>query len=80
MVRHLERNSGFETGDPYTFIECVPTIYPIDGRATPVAPGSVIEYTIPDMFGRPWAEIWEEHHEQGMQRPDDAAGDIFSFD
>ncbi len=36
MVRNLQRLSGLETGDPFTFIECVPQMYPIDGRATPV--------------------------------------------
>jgi hypothetical protein len=77
MIRNLEKIGGFEQGDPITFIECVPTIYPIDGRATPVAPGTVIPYRVPDMFGRPWAEIWEEHHEQGMERPED--DDIFDF-
>jgi len=78
MVRHIERISGFEEGDPYTFIECVPSIYPINGRATPVSPGTVIDYRVPDMFGRPWARIWEEYHERGMERPKDK--DIFSFD
>jgi hypothetical protein len=78
MVRNLERMSGLDDGDPFTFIECVPTIYPINGRATPVAPGTVIEYRVPDIYGRPWAEIWEEHHEQGMRRPEDE--DIFSFE
>ena len=77
MIRNLEKSSGFEQGDPITFIECVPTIYPIDGRATPVSPGTVFEYKAPDMFGRPWAEIWEEFHEQGMERPGDE--DIFDF-
>jgi hypothetical protein len=38
----------------------------------------VIEYKIPDMYGRPWAAIFEEYHEEGMQRPADA--DIFKFD
>jgi len=78
MVRNLAKIGGFEAGDPYTFIECVPTIYPIKGLATPVSPGTVIEYKVPDMYGRPWAELWEEYHEQGMQRPE--SEDIFSFD
>jgi hypothetical protein len=78
MVRNLERITSFEEGDPYTFIECVPTIYPMDGLARPVAPGTVIDYTVPDMFGRPWARIWEEYHEKGMERPKDK--DIFTFD
>jgi hypothetical protein len=30
------------------------------------------------MYGRPWAKLWEEYDEQGMQRPD--AADIFSFE
>ena len=72
------RTSGFEDGDPYTFIECNPTIYSIDGKTTPVSPGTVIRYKQPDMFGRPWAKIWEEYHEKGMKRP--AEKDIFSFD
>ena len=28
-----------------------------------------IQYKVPDMLGRPWARIWEEHHEKGMKRP-----------
>jgi hypothetical protein len=77
MVRNLEKISEVEQGDPYQFIECVPTIYPLNGRATPVSPGTVIEYKVPDMFGRPWAQIWEEHYEQGMKRPE--GEDIFNF-
>jgi len=78
MIRNLDKISDVEEGDPYEFIECVPTIYSVEGRGTPVTPGSVIEYQVPDMYGRPWAAIWEEYHEQGMQRPKDE--DIFSFD
>jgi len=63
--------------DPYVFIECNQTIFPIDGRATPTTPGQVIEYRVPDMFGRPWAQIWEEWHEEGMQRPE--AEGLFGF-
>jgi hypothetical protein len=29
------------------------------------------------MFGRPWAAIYEEYHEQGMKRPEKS--DIFNF-
>ena len=78
MVRNLVRIGGFEDGDPYQFIECTPTIFPIDGRATPVAPGTVLDYTVPDMYGRPWAELWKEYDERGMQQP--KGQDIFSFE
>ena len=63
--------------DPYVFIECTQTIFPVDGRATPVSPGQVIDYQVPDMYGRPWAQIWEQNFEQGMEKPEEE--DIFSF-
>jgi hypothetical protein len=30
------------------------------------------------MFDRPWAEIWERYHEEGMSRPEEA--DVFTFE
>lgn len=77
-VRNLEKVSGFDEGDPYVFIECMQTIFPIHGRATPVSPGAVIEYEVPDIYGRPWAVIWEKYYEQEMQRPE--RDDVFRFD
>ena len=78
MVRNLDKISEIGEGDPYVFIECVPSIFPVNGRATPVSPGTTIEYKVPDTFGRPWAAILEEYHERGMERPD--GEDIFNFD
>jgi hypothetical protein len=77
IVRNYVKLSGLDQGDPYVFIECVPTIYPVKDKATPVAPGQTIEYTIPDMYGRPWAHMWEEYSEQGMEKPQ--TEDIFNF-
>jgi hypothetical protein len=78
IIRNYLKTSGFEQGDPYVFIDCVQTIFPINGRATPVTPGTVIEYEVPDMYGRPWAHIFEKYWEQDMEKPEDE--DIFSFD
>jgi hypothetical protein len=78
MTRMLERISGFEDGDPYTFIECVQTIYPVNGFAKPVVAGTVFEYKAPNLFDRPWAKIWEEYHEKGMQRPPEK--ELLKFD
>ena len=78
IIRNYLKTSGFEAGDPYVFIECIQTIFPVDGRATPVSPGQVIDYEVPDMYGRPWAQIWEQYFEQGMERPEEE--DIFSFE
>jgi hypothetical protein len=69
IVRNLNKLGGLETGEPYTFIECVQTIFSVKGKAVPLSPGAVFEYEVPDMFGRPWAQIWEKYHEQGMERP-----------
>jgi hypothetical protein len=77
IVRNYVKLSGFKEGDPYAFIECVPTIYPIDGKATAVSPGQVIQYEIPDIYGRPWAHNWEKYFEQSMQKPQ--SEDIFTF-
>lgn len=78
IVRNYVKTSGFDSGDPYVYIECIPTIYPIEGKATPVTPGTVIQYEVPDMYGRPWAHIWEKYWEQGMDKPE--SEDIFSFE
>ena len=78
MIRNLQKVSAVEAGEPYTFIECVQSIYPLAGSATPVSPGTVIDHQVPDMYGRPWAQIWQEFYEQGMQHPEEE--DIFSFE
>jgi hypothetical protein len=79
VVRNLIKEESVTVGDPYVFIECVPTIFPIDGVPTPVAPGTDVTYEVPDMYGRPWAHIWEEHFEDGMQKPEPDNEDIFDF-
>jgi hypothetical protein len=77
IVRNFAKQGEFDEVDPVVFIECTQSIFPIDGRATPVSPGQVIEYTVPDMLGRPWAKIWEQF-EQDMEKPKQQ--DIFSFE
>lgn len=80
VVRNYVKQNEFDDPDatPYVYVECIQSIFPIEGYATPVSHGEVIEYKIPDMYGRPWAQIWEEYHEQGMEKPEDE--DIFSFE
>jgi len=78
IIRNIEKLSGFEVGNPQPFVECVQTIFPLEGAPTPVSPGDVIEYEIPDMYGRPWAHIWQKYFENGMEQPQEE--DIFSFE
>jgi len=63
---------------PFVYSRCIQTIFPVDGRAQPVSPGVTIDYAIPDMFGRPWAKIWEQYFESGMNPPDSES--IFEFE
>ncbi|MGD8324030.1 MAG: hypothetical protein PVF50_06660 [Gammaproteobacteria bacterium] len=78
IVHYLDKQGDHNEGDPFPINECVPQIFPIDGIATPVTPGQTFQYTLPDIYGRPWAQIWERYHEEGMQRPEEE--DIFGFE
>jgi hypothetical protein len=78
IVRNFVKQGGPTEGAPYAFVECVQTIFPINGVPTPVTPGTVIEeYTVPDMYGRPWAQMWQKYFEQGMSGGQE--GDLFDF-
>lgn len=79
IVRNFERIGGLDEGDPYEYIECFQSQYPVNGIATSVRAGEVIEYRVPDMFDRPWARIWERYFEQGMSRPAEEE-DLFDFE
>lgn len=40
-----------------------------DGLPEPRVPGDMVEFTVPDLNGRPWADLWVKYFEQNMQRP-----------
>jgi hypothetical protein len=71
------KTGELEEVDPFIYARCIQTIFPVEGRPKPLAPGVTIEYTVPDMYGRPWAQIWERYFEDGMERPEDES--IFDF-
>jgi len=70
MVRDMEKLGELSEVEPYVFIECIQTIYPVAGRPVQMTPGTTIEFTVPDMYGRPWAQMWEHYFEQHMERPE----------
>jgi len=72
IVQNLDRLNG--TNDPFPIMECIPQSFPVTGHTTPMSPGQTFEYTVPDIFGRPWAQIWERYHEKGMERPKEQRG------
>jgi hypothetical protein len=71
------RTGALEEVDPFIYARCMQTIFPIEGRPRPASPGSTIEYTVPDLYGRPWAQAWEKYLEKDMKRPSEES--IFSF-
>lgn len=77
-IRFFSRQGGYEDAAPFTLEHCNQTIFVgEDGRGTQVSPGTTIPYTVRDLFDRPWARIWEQYFEGGMQRPaesDDLGG------
>jgi len=70
--------AGADSEMRYQWKECQQALWNVNGRLQPVAPGTVIQYRIPDWYDRPWARIWEEYFEQGMQRPEPDES-IFDF-
>ena len=77
-VRFLARQGDFNDVAPNTLTHCNQTFFVVNGRATPLAPGTEIRYRVEDLYGRPWAAVWEEYFEQNMQRP--KSEDIFDFE
>jgi hypothetical protein len=77
IVETWDRLGRLNENDPFVVMECIPQIFPVKGLATPVGPGTTFEYTFLDVLGRPWAQVWEKYHENGMSRPEEE--DIFSF-
>jgi len=69
-IRFFSRRGDYKDAPPFHLEHCNQTIFPgKDGRGTQIPPGTTIEYTVRDLFDRPWARIWEEYFEKGMQRP-----------
>jgi hypothetical protein len=79
IVERMDKRADFADAavNPIVFTECIQTIYPVEGSATPLTPGRVIPFEVPDMYGRPWAQIWEKYWEKGMKRP--VEEDLFDF-
>jgi hypothetical protein len=79
IIERMDKRADFADAEvsPIVFTECIQTIYPMQGSATPLTPGRVIQFEVPDMFGRPWAQMWEKYWEKGMKKPDEE--DLFDF-
>jgi hypothetical protein len=76
-IRFFVRTGSYAEFDPIAHEHCNQTIFlGPDGRGSQVSPGNTIDYTVRDLYDRPWARIWEEYFEQGMSRPeeDDSLG------
>ena len=79
ILERMDKRADFADANvnPIVFTECIQTIYPVKGTPTNITPGRTIEFEVPDMYGRPWAQIWEKYWEQGMKKADNE--DLFDF-
>jgi hypothetical protein len=69
IVQYWDKLGELNESDPFLIMECVPQSFPINGETTPMTPGATVEYALPNIYERPWAQIWERYHEDGMERP-----------
>jgi hypothetical protein len=69
ILSHRNYQQTWTAAGRLGWAECTRPLYPVNGFATHVAPGEVIQYKVPDMSDRPWAKTWEEHFEKNMERP-----------
>jgi hypothetical protein len=69
-IRFFSRRGDYKDAPPFHLEHCNQTIFVgEDGRGTQVPPGTTVQYTVRDLYDRPWARIWEQYFERGMQRP-----------
>lgn len=69
IVETWDRQGALNQGDPFPVLVCVPDTFPINGLPTFTQPGDTIQYTVPDLYDRPWARNWEKYFEKDMARP-----------
>ena len=69
IVKYWDKVGELGSGEPLQYVHCFQTIFPIKGVPTQKLPGDEFEFSPPDIYGRPWAQIWEKYHEKGMERP-----------
>lgn len=82
IVRNLTKINEYQDAKapPYIAAECTQTIFPIDGHGVSKSPGDTIDFYVPDMYGRPWADIWQRNFEQNMDKGEKDEEDIFNFE
>jgi hypothetical protein len=71
IVTPWERQAGPDSDTRHTFVECrvqSTILNGPDGRPTQLTP---VDDGYIDYFGRPWAQNWEKHFEQGWEKPND---------
>lgn len=80
IILRLVKMADFDDPNvnPIAYEECIQTIYPVEGTPTPLTPGRSFEFEVPDVYGRPWAQIWDKYWEQDMTKPQ--ADDVFTFE
>ena len=69
ITQNWDEGPRLNDGDPYPYHRL--RAAELSGRRLhdAGAAGTTFQYTVPDIYGRPWAQTWEKYHEKGMERP-----------
>ena len=78
IVRNYARLSGFEEGEPYTYIECMPTIFPVKGTRRPSSPGMSSSTKCPTCTAAHGRRSGRSTSSRAWRSPKDE--DIFTFE
>ena len=79
IIQFWEKSHELNTFKPFDLRQCAQNMFPINGIQSLVNPGETHEYTVPDLNGRPWADIWTKYFEKGMKAPAQANDPLAGF-
>jgi hypothetical protein len=79
LIEYWEKTQELNEGYPFDWRKCIQTLFPINGLQTPAAVGATIQYTLPNMSGRPWADVWAASEEKMPGRPKFDRNDVPGF-
>ncbi len=68
--RYIRRSTPDNTDQRYTYIECKGNLRNLNGRAVQL---TKTDPRFVDYYGRPWAQLWNDHYEKDWVKPETSA-------
>jgi hypothetical protein len=66
--RYVRQETADNPARRYTYIQCLSNLRNTNGKPTQLTPA---DPRFVDFYGRPWAQNWEKHFEQGWEKPEE---------